>query len=148
MVNCYWHVQPHNELEPELKTSNNDFLSFLQAMRIITTILYERKFTTSTALYLATVLLNSIENELAILKQDVYNPALVDASLIKLKELTVHSYDVCLKEKRNTRSIKNVMLVDLLQNDLHSVKAYINTTNAVTSIPIFCWWLIDLVKFS
>jgi len=121
--------------------------------------------TTSTAVHLATVLLNLIENEPAILKQDVHNPALVDASLIKvgidnyfmslysfphnqrwgfhfvddetkLEELTVHSYDVRLKEKRNTRSIKNVVLVDLLQNDLHSVKAYINATNAVTSIPI------------
>ncbi|CAJ0926735.1 13962_t:CDS:2, partial [Entrophospora sp. SA101] len=27
----------------------------------------------------------------------------------KLEELTVHSYDVCLKEKRNTRSLKDAI---------------------------------------
>ncbi|CAG8582184.1 16859_t:CDS:1, partial [Funneliformis mosseae] len=33
--------------------------------------------------HLATVLLNLIENKLAIPKRDIHNPALVDASLIK-----------------------------------------------------------------
>ncbi len=40
--------------------------------------------TTSTAIYFATVLLNPIINKLAILKQNIYNPILVDASLIKI----------------------------------------------------------------
>src|SRR6266542_988427 len=39
---------------------------------------------TSIAVHFATVLLNLIKNELVILKQDIHNPALVDASLIKI----------------------------------------------------------------
>ena len=39
--------------------------------------------TTSIAAYLTIVLLNIIENELAIPKQDIHNPALIDVSLIK-----------------------------------------------------------------
>ena len=53
----------------------------------------------------------------------------------KLEELTVHSYDVRLKEKRSTRSIKDTVLVDLVKNNLHSIEAYINAINVVTSIP-------------
>ncbi|CAG8761263.1 17723_t:CDS:2, partial [Funneliformis caledonium] len=39
--------------------------------------------TTSIAAHLTTILLNLIENELAIPKQDIHNSALVDALLIK-----------------------------------------------------------------
>src|SRR6266542_3402043 len=120
---------------------------------------------TSTAVHLATILLNPIKNEPAISKQDIHNPALVNASLIKigienyfmsiysishnrrwgfhfvddktkLKELTVHSYDIRLKEKRNTRSIKDTILMDLVENNLHSIEAYINAINVVTSVLI------------
>ena len=120
--------------------------------------------TTSTAVHLATILLNPIKNEVAISKQDIHNPALVDASLIKvgiegqfmsaysqphnqrwgfrivddetkLEELAVHSYDVRLKEKRITRSMKDVVLVDLLHSDLHSVESYVNAINIVASVP-------------
>ncbi len=55
---------------------------------------------------------------------------------IKLEELTVYSYDIYLKEKRNTRLIKDVILVDLIQNDLYSVETYINVTNTIISISI------------
>ena len=121
--------------------------------------------TISTVVHLATILLNPIKNEPAISKQDIHNSALVDASLIKigiencfmstysishnrrwgfrfvddktkLEELTVHSYDVRLKEKRNTRSIKDTVLVNLVKNNLHSIEAYINAINVVTSVLI------------
>ncbi len=52
----------------------------------------------------------------------------------KLEELTVHSYDVYLKEKRSTRSMKDTIFVDLVENNLHSIEAYINTINVITSI--------------
>ena len=57
----------------------------------------------------------------------------------KLEELTVHSYDVYLKEKRNIRSMKDTVLVDFVENNLYSMKAYINainTTNIVISVLI------------
>ena len=120
---------------------------------------------TSTVIHLVTILLNPIKNEPVISKQDIHNPALVNASLIKigienyfmsiysishnrrwgfrfvddktkLEELTVHSYDVRLKEKRNTRSIKDTILMDLVENNLHSIEAYINAINVVTSVLI------------
>ena len=39
----------------------------------------------------------------------------------KLEELTVHSYDIRLKEKRNVRSMKDVILVDLQENNICSL---------------------------
>jgi hypothetical protein len=103
--------------------------------------------TTSTAAHLATILMNPITTQKAIPREDVHNPALVDANLIKknledrfmalfswshnqrwgfrpaiddsrLEELILHSYDVRLKEKRDARSMKDVILVDLQEKDL------------------------------
>ncbi|CAG8693988.1 5710_t:CDS:2, partial [Gigaspora rosea] len=103
----------------------------------------------------------------AIPQENIHNPLLVDANLIKLnignqfmtlyslthnqrwgfrtvddntrlEELTVHSYDVRLKEKRHIRSIKDVVLIDLQENQLHSMGEYIDAINAVTSVP-FIW---------
>ncbi|CAJ0758547.1 7896_t:CDS:2 [Entrophospora sp. SA101] len=113
--------------------------------------------------HLATILLNSIKNQPAIPREDIHNPALIEAQLIKigiennfmstyslshnqrwgfhlvsdktkLEELTVHSYDVRLKEKRNTRSLKDAVLVDLLESKLQSMEAYINAINVAASI--------------
>jgi hypothetical protein len=53
----------------------------------------------------------------------------------KLEELTVHSYDIRLKEKRIVRSIKDVILVDLQENNLHSLDAYVKAIGAVTNVP-------------
>ncbi|CAG8756137.1 5042_t:CDS:1, partial [Funneliformis caledonium] len=50
----------------------------------------------------------------------------------KLEELTIHSYDIRLKEKRNARSMKDAILVDLQENNLHSLDAYIKAINTVT----------------
>ncbi|CAH1769119.1 107_t:CDS:2, partial [Entrophospora sp. SA101] len=119
--------------------------------------------TTSSAEHLATILLNPIKNQPAIPREDIHNPALIEAQLIKigiennfmstyslshnqrwgfhlvsdktkLEELTVHSYDVRLKEKRNTRSLKDAVLVDLLESKLQSMEAYINAINVAASI--------------
>jgi hypothetical protein len=120
--------------------------------------------TTSTAAHLATILMNPITTQKAIPREDVHNPALVDANLIKknledrfmalfswshnqrwgfrpaiddsrLEELILHSYDVRLKEKRDARSMKDVILVDLQENDLHSLDAYVNAINTVVNVP-------------
>ena len=120
--------------------------------------------TTSSAEHLATILLNPIKNQPAIPREDIHNPTLIEAQLIKigiennfmstyslshnqrwgfhlvsnktkLEELTVHSYDVRLKEKRNTRSLKDAVLVDLLESKLHSMEAYINAINVAASVP-------------
>ncbi|CAJ0852307.1 5952_t:CDS:2, partial [Entrophospora sp. SA101] len=120
--------------------------------------------TTSSAEHLATILLNPIKNQPAIPREDIHNPALIEAQLIKigiennfmstyslshnqrwgfhlvsdktkLEELTVHSYDVRLKEKRNTRSLKDAVLVDLLESKLQSMEAYINAINVAASVP-------------
>ena len=53
---------------------------------------------------------------------------------IKLEELTVHSYDIRLKEKCIIRSIKDVILVDLQENNLHSLNAYIKTIEIIINI--------------
>ncbi len=53
----------------------------------------------------------------------------------KLEELTTHSYDIRLKEKRNARSMKDAILVDLQENNLHSLDAYIKAINTVTNVP-------------
>ncbi|RIB19638.1 hypothetical protein C2G38_2181293 [Gigaspora rosea] len=118
--------------------------------------------TTSTAAHLATILMNPITNQAAIPQENIHNPLLVDANLIKLnignrfmapygllhnqrwgfrtvddgtrlEELTVHSYDVRLQEKRHSRSMKNVVLIDLQENQLHSMDEYIEAINTVTS---------------
>jgi hypothetical protein len=120
--------------------------------------------TTSTAAHLATILMNPITTQKAIPREYVHNPALVDANLIKknlenrfmalfswshnqrwgfrpaiddsrLEELILHSYDVRLKEKRDARSMKDVILVDLQENDLHSLDAYVNAINTVVNVP-------------
>ncbi|CAG8609211.1 2599_t:CDS:2 [Funneliformis caledonium] len=39
----------------------------------------------------------------------------------KLEELTVHSYNTRLKEKWDARSMKDVVLIDLQENNLHSL---------------------------
>ncbi|RIB26015.1 hypothetical protein C2G38_2065994 [Gigaspora rosea] len=118
--------------------------------------------TTSTAAHLAMILMNPIMTQRAILKLNIHNPLLVDAELIKtniesrfmrfyglshnrhwgfhivnnntrLEELTVHSYDVRLKEK--SRSMKDTILIDLQKNDLHSMDAYIKAINTVVNVP-------------
>lgn len=53
----------------------------------------------------------------------------------RLEELTVHSYDTRLKEKRSTRSMKDVILVDLQENNLHSLDAYLKAISVVVNIP-------------
>ena len=126
--------------------------------------------TTSSAAHLATILINPITTQKAIPREYVHNPALVDANLIKmnlenrfmahfslshnqrwgfrraiddsrLEELTVHSYDVRLKEKRDARSMKDVILVDLQENDLHSLDAYVNAINAVLNVHSMQWYI-------
>ncbi|RIB01256.1 hypothetical protein C2G38_2256270, partial [Gigaspora rosea] len=120
--------------------------------------------TTSTAAHLATILLNPITTQEAIPQANVHNPKLVDAELIKtnvenkfmtlyglshnqrwgfrtvddeqkLEELNVHNYDTRLKEKRHIRSIKDVILVDLQENNLHTMKEYIDAINTVVNVP-------------
>ncbi|RIB10066.1 hypothetical protein C2G38_2207130 [Gigaspora rosea] len=119
---------------------------------------------TSTAVHLATILMNPITTQQAISRINIHNPRLVDAELIKtnienkfmnlyslshnqrwgfrvvdddtrLEELTVHSYDVRLKEKRSSRSMKETILVNLQKNDLHSIDAYLQAVNAVVNVP-------------
>src|ERR1044072_6380687 len=108
--------------------------------------------------------MNPITTQHAISKMNIHNPVLVDAELIKtnienkfislcglshnrrwefhkvdddtrLEELTVHSYDVRLNKKRNVRSMKDVILIDLQENDLHSLDAYIKAINTVVDVP-------------
>ncbi|RIB20139.1 hypothetical protein C2G38_2081627, partial [Gigaspora rosea] len=107
--------------------------------------------TTSTAAQLATILMNPIMTQRVIPKLNIYNPLLVNAELIKpniesrfmrfyvdddtrLEELTVHSYDVRLKEKRSSRSMKNTILIDLQKNDLHTIDAYIKAIYTVVNV--------------
>ncbi|RIB18718.1 hypothetical protein C2G38_2183813 [Gigaspora rosea] len=49
----------------------------------------------------------------------------------RLEELTVHSYDIRLKEKRSSRSMKDTIFINLQKNDLHTMDAYIKAINAV-----------------
>ena len=99
----------------------------------------------------------------AISKTNIHNPIIIDTELIKtnvknkfmmlygyshnqqwgfrivddkmkLEELTVHSYDIRLKEKRIVRSMKDVILVDLQENNLHSIDAYIKTIDTVINV--------------
>ena|SRR6266498_5610328 len=52
----------------------------------------------------------------------------------KFKELTVYSYDVRLKEKRSTKSMKDTVFVDLMKNNLYLIEVYINAINIITFI--------------
>jgi len=52
----------------------------------------------------------------------------------RLEKLTVHSYDVRLKEKWNVHSMKNIILIDLQENDFHSLDIYIKAINTVMDI--------------
>ena len=52
-----------------------------------------------------------------------------------LEELTTHDYDTRLKEKRSTCSMKDTILIDLQENDLHITDAYIKAISAVASVP-------------
>ncbi|CAG8484954.1 14419_t:CDS:2 [Funneliformis mosseae] len=53
----------------------------------------------------------------------------------KLEELTVYSYDTRLKEKRDAHSMKDVVLIDLQKNNLHSLNTYIKAINVITNLP-------------
>ncbi len=53
---------------------------------------------------------------------------------MKLEELTVHSYNIRLKEKRIVRSMKDVILVDLQENNLHLIDAYVKAIDAITNV--------------
>ncbi|RIB00484.1 hypothetical protein C2G38_2303812 [Gigaspora rosea] len=119
--------------------------------------------TTSTAAHLATILMNPISTQIAIPQTNVHNPVLVDAESIKtnienrfmmfyglshnqrwefrtidnntrLEELTLHSYDIRLKEKRHVHSMKDVVLVDLQQDNLNTMDEYLKAINVVTSV--------------
>ncbi|CAG8818780.1 14422_t:CDS:2, partial [Gigaspora rosea] len=50
----------------------------------------------------------------------------------RLEELTVHSYDIRLKEKRYVCSMKDIVLVDLQENGLYSMEEYLQAINVVT----------------
>ena len=52
-----------------------------------------------------------------------------------MEELTVHSYDIRLKEKHHVRSMKDVILVDLQENNLHSLDAYLKAIDVVVNVP-------------
>ncbi|CAG8684335.1 10919_t:CDS:1 [Acaulospora morrowiae] len=120
--------------------------------------------TTSDVAHLATILMNPITTQRAIPQLNIHNSKLVDAESIKinlenrfmelyglshnqrwgfraiddntrLEELTVHSYDIRLQEKRRTRSMKDVILIDLQKNTLHSLDEYVQAINAITNIP-------------
>ena len=43
--------------------------------------------------------------------------------------------DTRLKEKRSTRSMKDMILVDLQENNLHSLDAYLKAINVVVNVP-------------
>ncbi|CAG8697160.1 6238_t:CDS:2 [Funneliformis caledonium] len=53
----------------------------------------------------------------------------------RLEELTVYSYDIRLKEKRNTYSIKDIILIDLQENNLYGLNVYIKAINAIVDVP-------------
>ncbi|CAG8439379.1 12077_t:CDS:2 [Funneliformis mosseae] len=93
--------------------------------------------TTSTAAHLTTILMNLITTQCAIPNMNIHNPRLgfcsVDNST-KLEELIVHSYDTKLKEKQDVRLMKDVVLIDLQENNLHSLNAYIKAINAVVNV--------------
>src|SRR6266540_4639406 len=52
-----------------------------------------------------------------------------------MEELTIHSYDIRLKEKRHVCSMKDVILVDLQENNLHSLDAYLKAIDVVVNVP-------------
>ncbi len=52
----------------------------------------------------------------------------------KLKKLTVHNYDIKLKEKYIIHSIKDIILIDLQKNNLYFLNTYIKVINVVTNI--------------
>ena len=54
---------------------------------------------------------------------------------MKLKELTIYSYNIRIKEKCHVRSIKDVILVDLQENNLHSLDAYLKAIDVVVNVP-------------
>ncbi|CAG8735488.1 16199_t:CDS:1, partial [Gigaspora rosea] len=51
----------------------------------------------------------------------------------RLEELTVHSYDIRLKEKKSSRSLKDTVLVDLFESNLRTMEAYIKAINIAAS---------------
>lgn len=94
----------------------------------------------------------------------IHNPSLVDANLIKtelenrfmislgtsynelwknqvinneeetMEALTVHSYDLRLKERINDRSLNDIVLVDLVKNNLHTVGEYLESLGIIQNV--------------
>jgi len=54
---------------------------------------------------------------------------------MKLKELTIYSYNIRIKEKCHVRSIKDVILVELQENNLHSLDVYLKAIDVIINIP-------------
>ncbi|RIB13059.1 hypothetical protein C2G38_2198933 [Gigaspora rosea] len=128
----------HSEtVESNLATSTNNALILnIDDYHSIHTKRMPNSTKTSTVEHLATILLNPIKNRPPIPRQDIHNPGfrfVTDDK--KLEELTVHSYNVRLKEKRSTRSIKDAILVDLVKTSLHSIEDYIKAINVAMSTP-------------
>ncbi|RIB15363.1 hypothetical protein C2G38_2319654 [Gigaspora rosea] len=152
-------------VETSLEDSyNNALLLNIDDYHSIHTIKMPITTTTSAPVHLATILLNPIKTQPAIPRQDIHNLTLVNSQLVvtgienyfmpvyslshnrrwgfrsvddetKLEELTVHSYDVRLKEKRSSRSLKDTVLVDLFESNLRTMDAYIKAINIAASVP-------------
>ncbi|RIB14010.1 hypothetical protein C2G38_2196346 [Gigaspora rosea] len=123
---------------------------------------------TSTAVNMATILLNSIRTTFPIPMnyngQSIHNPKLVDANSLKadleyrfmtllgvtfneqwnnkvseneketIEALTVHSYDLRLKEKISDRLLNDIVLVDLVKNNLHSTNEYLESFAVIRNV--------------
>ncbi|RIB01855.1 hypothetical protein C2G38_2229455 [Gigaspora rosea] len=80
---------------------------------------------TSTPTHLITILLNPINATLPIPinfnSTSIHNPNQISENEEEtIEALTVHSYDLWLKERMNDRSLNNIILVDLIKNNLYS----------------------------
>ncbi len=52
----------------------------------------------------------------------------------KLEELTIYSYDIRLKEKHNSRFMKDSIFINLQENNLHFLDTYIKAINIIINI--------------
>ncbi|CAG8501054.1 13604_t:CDS:2 [Funneliformis mosseae] len=93
--------------------------------------------TTSIAAHLATILMKPITTQFMTLLDLSHNQRWGFCSVnnsTKLEELTIHSYDTRLKEKWDAHLMKDVVFIDLQENNLHSLNTYIKAINAIVNV--------------
>ncbi|RIB26367.1 hypothetical protein C2G38_2163429 [Gigaspora rosea] len=131
----------------ELDTINNYLEKYYETSMVLNVDDYHNIYTnrvpkgnkTSMPTHLATILLNPINATLPIPinfnSTSIHNPNQISENEEETMEaLTVHSYNLWLKERINDRFLNNIILIDLIKNNLHFINNYLESLSIIRKV--------------